>query len=304
MLSVPFCTAALSSPLVSWAGSTSEWNRKLGVGEIRLGCSGPASQCLKSLDAEARRSGIDRVTLAIGPDPDTVAARALELAAAAASDPRLVGVGLDDFLSVLLKWQKQGYGGARAAQLLSAVSANVKAKKSTMQFGITLYTDQLASRLLGDGYLPPAVREGVDRVSLYVHYREDGPSFAEAVPQVRKLFPRATVLGGVYPYDRIDYLPCGRKNGSLCEASREVELFEQQLRVQVQLLKDERIDGIELYPGIAGREALWPGWSDPKVCRAGRRDQCIDTSRQMRDSMLSILREALPAAAASGAATH
>ena len=224
------CDAA-SWNVISWAGNTPEWNQRLGVQELRLGCSSMPTGCLQGLDRAARADGVAQVSLAITRDADKIAAYALEFSAASLKEHRLRGIGLDDALSVFLEWQKQGHN---PGTLLQEVIANTKAKNPGLEFGITLYEDQLGHPLLRG--LPANVRTAVDRVHLYVHHRKNGPRFGDYVQQVKQLFPNAAVVAGVYPYDRVDYLPCSITAKAPCTLAEEKQLYEETLRLQVSMM--------------------------------------------------------------------
>ena len=90
--------------------------------------------------------------------------------------------------------------------VLGRAIRSLKTHNPRLRFDITLYEDDLDGPSLRA--LPDAVRLGVDRVSLYLHYRAAGPDYAGFAAAARQLFPHAQILAGVYAYDRIDYLPC------------------------------------------------------------------------------------------------
>ena len=269
--------------VISWAGNTPDWNQKLGVSELRQGCSSAPPGCMQAVDKSAVAGGVAQITLAITPDPDKIAAYALEYSAASLNEHRLRGIGLDDALSVFLQWQKQGHD---PGTLLAEVITNTKAKNSGLEFGITLYEDQLANPVLRG--LPANVRTGVNRVHLYVHYRQDGAQFGDYVQQVKQLFPRAAVIAGVYPYDRIDYLPCSRAKAP-CTVAEEKQLFEATLRRQVSMMVRGDVAAIEFYPGNFGTEDGWTGWQRSNICQTPRVQSCANTTKEMHATTQQVL---------------
>ncbi len=277
------CDAA-SWNVISWAGNTPEWNRSLGVQELRLGCSSMPTGCLQGLDRAARADGVAQISLAITRDADKIAAYALEFSAASLKEHRLRGIGLDDALSVFLEWQKQGHN---PGTLLQEVIANTKAKNPRLEFGITLYEDQLEHPLLRG--LPANVRTAVDRVHLYVHHRKNGPRFGDYVQQVKQLFPNAAVVAGVYPYDRVDYLPCSITAKAPCTLAEEKQLFEETLRFQVSMMVRGDVAAIEFYPGNFGTEDSWVGWQRSKICQAPRVQSCTKTTKEMHATTQQVL---------------
>lgn len=280
VLLVPVCGIA-DWQVISWAGNTEEWNRRLGVSEVRMGCSGAPDSCLKSLRSVSRREGVPRITLAISSDAETLAAYAAEYGRVSKSEPVLRGIGLDDFLRVLRRWQRSIDDEAIARLLRTAIDG-AKEGNPQLQFGITLYEDELDSPLLASGMLPPDVRKGVGRVSLYVHHRQSAPRYADDVARVRKLFPEAAVVAGVYAYDRSRYSSCADDEKRRCTLSEEKALFGELFERQVEMLTKGQIDGIEFYPGQFGLESDWKGWTNPKICGPEQRQQCIDTTLEMR----------------------
>lgn len=281
--SASVCDAA-SWNVFSWAGNTPEWDRKLGVSELRQGCSSPPQGCMQAVDKLARESGVDQITLAISSDPEKIAAYALEYSGASLQNHRLRGIGLDDALSVFLQWRKQG---RNPATLLQEVIANTKAKNPHLEFGMTLYEDQLEHPMLRD--MPASLRTSVDRVHLYLHYRQDGPRFSEYVKQAKQLFPKAAVIAGVYPYDRVDYVPCSITVKGPCTLAQEKQLFEESLRIEVSMMVAGDVAAIEFYPGNFGTEDSWTGWQRSSICATSRVQTCAQTTKEMHATTQKVL---------------
>jgi hypothetical protein len=227
---------------------------------------------------------VAQVSFAITPDADKIAAYSLEYSAASLKEVRLRSIGLDDALSVFLKWQQHGHN---PGSLLQEVIANTKAKNSRLEFGITLYENELGHPLLRA--LPANVMATVDRVHLYVLYRQDGPQFGDYVRQAKQLFPKAAVIAGVYPYDRIDYLPCSTTAKAPCTPEEEKRLFEETLRLQVSMMVKGEVAAIEFYPGNFGTEDNWEGWQRSRICQAPRVKSCTETTKEMHATTQQVL---------------
>ena len=271
--------------VIAAPGSTAEWTKKLGVDELWVGCSSEPDRCMKSLDFYARANGVNRVTLSISSDPKLIADYALRYSEASLSEPRLRAIVLDDFVSALIHWQQ---AGVTPGPLVRQVVANVKNKNPKLQFGLTLYENEMNFAVLKDDVFPLATRARVDRVSLFVHFRKNGLQYASYVPQAKKLFPNAVIVAGVYAYDRSDYMPCAEGGKEKCTRAQDLALFEQTLRVQVGMMDAGQVAGIQFWPGTFGSEEAWAGWDSPGVC--SERQECVKTTLAMHDAVLKALR--------------
>ena len=277
------------SKVISWVGNIDEWNRSMDVDELRLSCRREPQVCLKSAGYHSREQGVNRITLAMVVEAD----RAIEYAASygrgSRSEPRVTSIGIDDFAKTLLRWKRSLGSGVTLDRLVSRVIDATLEGNPALEFSVTLYEDDLSSTILRDE-LAPSVRARIDRVSLYLHYRGNGPNYPAYVRRAKALFPNARMVAGVYAYDRVDYLPCRQGRSAKCSTEEEFRLFERALREQFRLLADKKIAAIELYPGYFGKEADWPPWSQPRICDPGRRDECVALTRRMRERLLIELR--------------
>jgi hypothetical protein len=286
--------AAAEWLILSFPGNTPEWNRKLGVSELRVPCTNPPANCMKRLRSLAEDEGVSRFTISMTRELREVAQYAAEFSELSRSHGELRGIGIDDFVGTLQDWRRTGDAKAAVRALEQAI-ANAKSANPALEFGITLYEDQLHSPLLGEQAFPRNLRAKVDRVSLFVHYRENGPAYRDYVRQARKLFPKADIIAGAYAYDRIDYLPCAKGGAKPCTAAQESGLFERAFAIQVDMLRKGAVDGIEFFPGRFGVEQDWSSWTkNPRNCKPDRLQDCLATTRRMRERALAILREARP----------
>jgi len=245
---------------------------------MRQGCSAAPDDCLQRIRASARSQQVGRFALAVKRHARQWPEDALEYSRRSLSEPLLVEVDVDDFVSALRGWQASTLGGGN--RVLAAITRNVKHHNPRLRFGVTLYEDELDSELLA--WLPRDTRERVDRVSLYLHYRANAENYSRYVTEARRLFPRAEVWAGSYAYDRIDYFPCSQATRQPCDAEEEIALYRDSLRTQLGLLRAGSITGIEFYPGHFGLEEQWHGWDIERICRPQRREQCIEITRRLR----------------------
>ena len=174
------------------------------------------------------------------------------------------------------------------AILLNKVVANLKSANPALKFGATIYEDDLTRPYLQDARLPSATRAQFDYVHLFIHYREDGPNFEQAVQQAKQVFPNALIIAGSYAVDRRAFLPCSL-GGQPCTTQQELDLFSQSLTIQVKLLVNKEVDSIEFFPGYFGNEDQWPGLSNPRECATGDQANCIANTKAMRQAALTIL---------------
>lgn len=283
LLCALWCWAPLlpAATIVTWSPNTLEWNERLGVEEVRLGCSSEPAACLESLRRIAREQHTDRLTLAITADPLVVAEYASRYSEASLAEPRLVGIGIDDFFSAYLEWA--GEPDVDELKLFERVVANAKSHNPELEFGLTLYEDELDSELLSAAAIPLSLRQQIDRVSLFLHFAANGPGYRDYVDAVRLMFPNAHIHGGVYAYDRIDYLPCAERKKRKCSRRKQRTLFKETIEQQVAMLETGELDGLEFYPGHFGSEATWKGWANPDICRASRREDCVANTRELRE---------------------
>ena len=267
---------AQSKFIITWGGNTPEWNQKLHVNAIRIGCSDQPPSCMRAVQTIANEQHVDKIFLALRLS-SSIANEGREYSALSKSTPSLYSVGFDDFLGQM---QKLDEPGQEISGMLTAFIDGLKSENQNLRFGVTLYEDQLTAPLLTSAAMA-TVRNRTDFVHLFVHYRIDGPDFASYVSQAKAIFPNAQIIAGSYPVDRIDYLPCRKNSHIPCTGSQEISLFEKNFDVQLKLLQDGAVAGIEFYPGDFGEISKAGLWRDPRSCRPGRLPQCIATSQEM-----------------------
>jgi hypothetical protein len=219
-------------------------------------------------------------------DVTRVLSYAREYSRLSLANPVLYEIGFDDFVG---QSQRQKLSSRMLSSVLSEIANAVKSENPELRLGITLYMDDLDSQRFRLSELPEQFRGSVDFIHLYPHYRKEVSSFEESLQRVQVLFPHARVVAGLYPYDRRDYLPCAR-DGAPCSNEEEIQLFAKSLENRWALLRSGEIDGIEFYPGNFGLEEQWNGWQNPRLCRTGRIQECVENTKQMRDILRKFLK--------------
>jgi hypothetical protein len=275
------CSAAFASQsklIITWGGNTSAWNKKLHLNAIRIGCSSAPAGCVQAAQTIASQQHVDKVFLAILLKPSSIS-YAQQYSALSAANPVLYSVGFDDFVNQI---DKLHTSPANAAAMIEQFIKNLKSANSSLRFGVTVYENELSSPELTAAEMAD-VRNRTDSVHLFVHYREDGPNFAKYVRTAKKLFPSAEIIAGAYPVDRIHYLPCSRTARTPCTQAQEISLFDQTFDVQLHLLQDGIVAGIEFYPGNFGQIDKAGLWRDPRSCLPGKMPECIANSHRMRN---------------------
>ena len=162
-------------------------------------------------------------------------------------------------------------------------------RNPALKFGVTVYEDELSSRLLSD--LPAELRARVDRVSLYLHYRGGAQQYSEHVRKTRQLLGNAQLFGGIYAYDRIDYLPCAAALDQLHAGAGDGIVPQPAGRADVDAAH-RSARRRRVYPGNFGAEQQWSGWSKAAICKAVRRDACVKSTLEMRKTALSAVQRA------------
>lgn len=276
-----FCSFAFASQsklIITWGGNTPAWNKKLHLNAIRIGCSSAPAGCVQAADKIANQEHARKVFLATLLTPSSIN-YAQQYSALSAANPVLFSVGFDDFVSQI---DRLHTSPASAASMVGQFVNNLKSANSNLHFGVTVYEDELSSPELTAPEMAD-VRNRTDFVHLFLHYRQDGPDFGRDVGAAKKLFPNAQIIAGSYPVDRIHYLPCSRASRVPCTTRQEMSLFDQTFDLQLRLLQDGTVAGIEFYPGNFGETDKAGLWRDPRSCLPGKMSECIANSDQMRD---------------------
>jgi hypothetical protein len=284
--SVPRGKANEQIKIMTWAGTSSDWQRQLHVSGLRVACSSAPQSCMKYFSSI--KSPAKTYFLSILLKPDTVAYGA-EYSALSRQAPNLQEIGLDDFVSQYWKLYKGGVSDPPTA--LNQFIDGVKGVNPNLRFGATIYEDDIGGEYLGDKDLPPALRAKFDVVHFFLHYRGNAAKYAEYVEQLKHIFPNAQIAGGLYAYDRISYLPCLPK-GQPCSEQQELDDFDASLNSAVSLAEQGTISWIELFPGVFGHEADWGDWKNPKLC-PGRLDDCVANTKKMDEAVVAKIKQLL-----------
>lgn len=270
--------------IMSWGRDSSE-KSEIGVNEIRMGCASGPESCAKSIDAR-NLSGVDEVALSLGyQKEDNFLEKDLPgYLKLVADHPKVKEIGMDDFASFMGRL----WSGTAAQKMLDFIQA--MKKSSAIRFRVTVYDDELAKISMNEKLFPLQLRKKVDSVAFYLRYRDNVNQYDYLLRQVTSLFPNAKIYGGVYHYDRIDYIFCDENKRERCTKEQEMELFSLTLKKQLQLVGDKRLAGLEFYPGFIGEESTWGAWKKNAICRQNRIEDCVKNSQLMgailRDEVL------------------
>lgn len=269
--------------IMTWADeNTPSWDRLLNASGIRMGCSAEPASCLEVASHHVQQHPGTKVFLSIVLDAQTAVIYALEYSKLSLQYPFIQEIDIDDFVG---QYGQIPSSGSRFAMVSSIIDA-LKSQNRGLQFGITLYENELESPYLKEENLPARVRTKVDTVHLFLVYRADAPNYPAYVRQSKKVFPNAKVIAGVYAYDRISYVPCSPNASQACSLEEEIGLFKQALDTQVRLLKRGEVEWLEFFPGAFGKEDEWSAWDRPRICR-GRKQECITNTKQMRQLVVA-----------------
>jgi hypothetical protein len=277
---------AQTAKVIVWGvdSNTPEWNRVLGVSGTRQGCTSPPSGCVHMAKELARKYHV-KVFLSIGLNSGTPD-YAVQYSQLSSGTRDLVEVGLDDFVAL---YRKLEANSSNARAIIQSTIDNLKSVNPNLKFGVTLYEDELDSPYVQGAKLPAATRARFDYIHLYPHFRQNGPKYGKYIPEVKKLFPNARIIAGVYAYDRRNYLSCAQGGRSTCSVDQEMQLFQKTIAIESGLLRDGTVDWIEFYPGNFGREDQWKGWANPRICRPGDQETCIQSTKQLREIAIKAL---------------
>lgn len=275
------CSVAVASRsrlIITWGGNTPAWNNKLHLNAIRIGCSSAPAGCVEAAQKIASQAHVDKVFLATLLTASSIG-YAQQYSALSVPNPVLYSVGFDDFVRQVGNLHTSS---SNASSMVSQFIGNLKSANSRLHFGVTIYEDELSSPELTAPEMAD-VRNRTDFVHLFIHYRVDGPRFADYARAAKKLFPNAEIIAGSYPVDRIHYLPCSPTAHVPCTTGQEISLFDQTFDLQLRLLQDGTVDGIEFYPGDFGETDKAGLWKDPRSCLPGKLSECIANSQRMQN---------------------
>jgi hypothetical protein len=211
--------------IMTWSAwvNRPDWNQSLGVTASRQGCSNTPAMCVQSSCKTAREHHI-QIFLAIPLDSHTFE-YAPEYSRLSLTCRELVEVGFDDLLD-----QYRMFSNSRRypEKSLDEIIGRLKSANPKLMFGGTIYEDQLSNPGIWNRELPSPIRQRFDYVHLFLHFRQDGPNYANYVRETKRLFPHARIIAGSYAYDRRAYLPCS-PSGQPCSSSQELNLYRESI---------------------------------------------------------------------------
>ena len=277
--------------VITWGGNSPDWNQALHLSGVRIGCSDAPASCIQQVDQIAASQHVSSVFLAILLNSANVATNAATYGNLGLSHPNLAEVGFDDFVS---QCEKTHLGPGELSSLLETVASNLKSRTSRVQFGATIYQDQLVTGELDRLQISDGARRSIDLIHLFPHYRKERKSVTEYIAEAKRAFPNAKVIIGIYAYDRREYLPCSADIHVACSNQEEVDLFEKVLREDLRVASSEGAFGVEFFPGNFGAEDSWKGWNNPRACKQGERDVCVQNTVAMRQKVREVLGNLAP----------
>ena len=278
--------AAAQDKIITWGGNSPDWDARLPVSALRLGCSSAPQSCLRDVNQEASREHVKAIFLSIplNAAPQTLS-DAGQYGPLSQADPTLVEIGFDDFVNRATKLSMEP---SALNTYLTQIARALKQGNPRLKFGITMYEDELDTAWPKLG-LNNDFSGLVDFVHLYPHYRRLSEPFANYVSKTKSIFPNAQIIAGVYAYDRRDYLPCTKGGSTHCSNEEELSQFKDIFQQEVSLLHSGQVAWLEFYPGSFGLEEQWKNWDQPRICSASRRQECIDNTKAMRQTVLQVL---------------
>jgi hypothetical protein len=119
----------------------------------------------------------------------------------------------------------------------------IKQISNNVFYGATIYEDDF-EKLSPEELI--IIGNHIDLVHFYLHDRNNLNKYDTYLEYLNTYFPKAKIILGIYHQDRRDY------EKRYVSIDDELGLFETQLNTCFDLLEEERIDGIEFYPGRLG----------------------------------------------------
>lgn len=291
LLLLPVTTRSISAEafslpwMIGW-GATSDapgWNESLNIEATREGCDSQPPKCITYLNTKVGSGNIQRVILSF-PLNTKAPVSSLEYSRYSLTNQWLYSIGIDDFIEKY-KALVVNTSKADALSILTQTITNAHFANPALKFGITLYETEIDSHFFAGDLFPAALRAQVDIVHFYRGYRANADSLSGDIDRIKGWFPHAQIVGGIYPYDRDDYVSCEPRGTSHCGSPRALALFERELGKDVELLKSGRMSRLEFYPGYLGAPGRWPGWQEKRICAPARREACVQNSQVMQEKL-------------------
>jgi hypothetical protein len=287
-LSAKSASAQTKPVIMSWGENLSSWNTELGINAMREACGDEPITCEPYLDNLAALSNVKTYYVSMPLDPSTSVSWAKEYSTLSLTHKEMVEISFDDFVGNIEDDQIAGTM-PNPASFVSSVIAATKSENPNLAFGVTIYEDGLNHVALTS--LPASLLAQIQYVHLYLHYREDAPNWSSYVATAKSIFPKAKIIAGAYPYDRIDYLPCAFKGTVSCTVAQEQSLYSQALQNQLNTLSAGTIYGLEFFFGYFGDPQDWPSWTlQTRICEPARLSQCYANSQALQNITLSLLK--------------
>jgi len=249
---------------------------------------------LENFAAEQSSTGYYYVSMLVNPALNATYAE--DFSKLSLTYKHMLEIDFDDFISQLENQQIAGKLSNPDAFVNSVITAT-HYYNPNLKFGATIYEDSLTHAMLTTT-LTAATRAKIQYVHFFIHYRQNVSKFATYLAQVKSYFPNAKIIGGNYPYDRIDYLWCtqGDPDRTPCTPAQEQSSHQSLMQTELNLYKSGSIVGIESYFGYFGNPQDWGGWTAPHACTSRSYTTCISNTNTLQ----SITKSVLTSAASSG----
>ena len=246
-------------------GNTQEWKDSLQITGLRMGSSYDVKETIKNARIFVKDHNLKKVFIATyTPINET---GTLYFSNESLYFQELEEVGIDDFVSAWYyewKWNQT---------LLNNFINNLKYYNPNLKFGITLYEDQVDLHDLSEDILPKLIKERIDYVHLFIHYRKNSQNYEKYFNKIKSMFPNAKIITGSYAYDRIDYISCDQSLSYNCSLEEELYFFNISIAIQSYLFKKSETDSIEFVPAYFGNEENMPYFDDSLACKPERKQE-------------------------------
>lgn len=285
LLSTTASASADALPIISWGVDAAAQASRLQITANRVGCGASLSACLaRNTSGHPDKDSRIALSLPASRSPADILAAIDQFVSADPPPGQPYEIGLDDFAAIVRRGLQ-----TNTLSSIGGIPEVIAHARTTPRLAATVYEDDLPYlESIKDSDLS-RFRDGVQRVAFFLHYRPAVGAYTDYLNRVKRLFPNAEVFGGIYHYDRADYLPCQADSRVRCTDAEEYALFLKSVDVTLDAVRRGYLAGIELYPGRIGQEATWDGWSKSRTCRTSRQPECIATSQRMGQALVKKL---------------
>lgn len=278
LVSVCGQSIASNAKVMAWGVKPSD-DTPAFITQIRLGCPSSPAYCVNKLDAY-RNTRIRKASLAMHWKSVTaeMIIKQVEAYINLIAERKDIDIdtelSIDDFGSFAKK-----FGNDLTLEVFNTLASRNSSQNRPYTIGITLYEDEL-ELIASDKMLLRSIAK-VDRIALFLHHRTSQRNLENYIRITKEIAPNSEIYLGIYHYDRSDYIACTKEAPKNCSETQEIYEFKEALRTQLEKIRKNKVDGLELYPGHFGNVAIWAGWKNPRICAPHRINNCTEISREM-----------------------